>query len=83
MLNNAFIKSILNTYGIEKASIVETHSSLDFIIYDMEHSISLERWELMENALKDSTDKKINLLTYNQAIKHLGESYVSKGLVIQ
>lgn len=83
MLNNNFIKSIINTYGIKKVSIIEGITTLDVIIHSMKDSLPLEKWNLIENVLNDATNKTINLITYNQAIKHLGESYISKGQVIQ
>ena len=82
MLNNNFIKSVMKTYGIQKANITETETTVDIIIHKMNGSLSLEKWELMETVLKDVTNKKVNIIPYNQATHYLGETNISKAKVI-
>lgn len=82
MLNNNFIKSVMKTYGIQKANIIETESTVDIIIHKMSGSLSLEKWELMETVLKDVTNKTINLIPHNQADRYLSDTNISKAKVI-
>ena len=82
MLNNNFIKSVMKTYGIQKANITETETTVDIIIHKMNGSLSLEKWELMETVLKDVTNKKVNLIPHNQAARYLSDVNISKAKVI-
>ena len=83
MLNNEVILSIMKTYDIEKVRIKENSTNLDLIICEMNDSISLQRWNLLESVLKDLSQKKVNILTYHQAKRYLGDSYINESKVIQ
>ena len=83
MLNNEVILSIMKTYDITKARVKESNDSFDLIICEMNDSISLQRWNLLESVLKDLSQKKVNILTYHQAKRYLGDSYINESKVIQ
>ena len=48
----------------------------------MTENLSLDRWNLLENVLRDLTNKKVNILTYTQAEKCLGNAYLNESKVI-
>ena len=80
MINTKFLISLFTTYKINKVILLEDKDTYNFIVSDMDRNLNLENWEYLENILKDVTEKDINILTYNQAIKHFD---VSKGVVIK
>ena len=82
MLNNKTLTSIMQTYGITKANIKENETTFDLIIDEMTENLSLDRWNLLENVLRDLTNKKVNILTYTQAEKCLGNAYLNESKVI-
>ena len=83
MINKDIIKSIFSNYEIDKVILVEEKDFFSFFIYSMKKSIPLERWNNLENILKEILHKEITLLPYNQALKVLGNEYFNKGVVIE
>ena len=83
MINKEILSSVFFNYGIKKIILVEDNTRLNFVISNMDLELSLDRWEYLENILKDITKKDINIMPLNQVLKHLGSTYVSKGDVIQ
>ena len=83
MINKNILSSIFESYKINNVILVEDNEKLHFIISNMSSSFNLDRWEYLENILKDVTGKSINIITYNQAIKHFDTNYLDKGLVIR
>ena len=83
MINKDIIKSIFINYHISKIIImIEENDFYAFVIGKMNESISLDRWEQLENVLKDYTNKEISLIPYNQAYNQLGKKYLDKGVII-
>ena len=82
MINKSIIKSIFSNYHISKIIMIEEKNFYAFVIGKMNESISLDRWEQLENVLKDYTNKEISLIPYNQAYNQLGKKYLDKGVII-
>ena len=83
MINSSLLSSIFDNYGINKITVVEDNSALNFIISDMPSSISLERWEYLENILKEVTKKEIVFITKEQASSIFSGSTIKEGVVIK
>jgi len=83
MINKEILSSVFSNYGIKKIVLVEDNNKLNFIISEMDLSISLDRWEYLENILKDITKKDINIMALNDVFKYLGTNYISKGVALQ
>ena len=82
MINTAIIKSMFKNYHINKIIMIEEKDFYAFIIGPMNKSISIERWEHLENILKDYTKKDVSLIPYKQAYNQLGKKYLEKGVSI-
>lgn len=82
MITTEGLKSIFNSYKIDSVVLVENTNELDFVISNMNSSISLNEWENLENILKDIYKKDVNIMSKNQCIKYLGNDFLSKGVVI-
>lgn len=82
MLDKDLIYSICQIYGVNKVGIKENKDSLDLIIFEMNNSISLEKWNYFENILRELTNKDICIMDVVQVRKHFGNEYLEKGLVI-
>lgn len=82
MISIKGLQSVFSSYKINSVVLVENESSIDFIISNMENSISLDNWENLENVLKDVYKKNINLLTKEQCLKYLGKDFLNKGVTI-
>ena len=82
MMNKSIMKSIFSNYHISKIIMIEEKNFYAFIIEKMNESISLDRWEQLENVLKDYTKKEISLIPYMQAYNQLGKKYLDKGVII-
>lgn len=82
MISIKGLQSVFSSYKINSVVLVENESSMDFIISNMENSISLDNWENLENVLKDIYKKNINLLTKEQCLKYLGKDFLNKGVTI-
>ena len=83
MINKKIIKEIFSNYSINKVIFIEEKSFNSFIIVSMNESISLTRWENLENILKEYLNKDVTLLPLSQALKALGENHLRKGEIIQ
>jgi len=81
-MNKNILKSIFNTYSIDKVILVEENDFLSFILCSMQECLSYERWCCLENNLKELLNKEVSLLPLSQAIKYLGKDYLSKGVRI-
>ncbi len=82
MITTEGLKSIFSSYKIDSVVLVENTNELDFVISNMNSSISLNEWENLENILKDIYKKDVNIMSKNQCIKYLGNDFLSKGVVI-
>lgn len=82
MTNNIF-STIFENYGIESVILIDTESKSNFIISNMKNDLSIERWDYLENILKDVMKKSINIIPYNQAIKCFGIKKIEEGEVIK
>ena len=82
MINKDIIKSIFVNYHISKIIMIEEKDFYAFVIEKMSESIALDRWEQLENVLKDYTKKEISLIPYKQAYNQLGKKYLDKGVII-
>lgn len=83
MINKEILSSVFESYKINNVIVVEENNNLNFVISNMSVSISLDRWQYLENILKDITGKNINLLTCCQVKNNLGLDYLKKGVVIR
>ena len=83
MSNKNILKSIFASYFIDKVLMIEETDTINFIIYSMNKSISLDRWENLENLLADFFKKNINLWTHPHATRYLDASYLNKGVTIE
>lgn len=82
MLNKDLINSICQIYGVNKVGIKEKDDTVDFIIFEMNKTISLEKWNYFENILQEFIDKEVCVIDAGQAKKYLGENYLKEGVVI-
>ena len=73
MINNAIIKSIFSNYCIEKVIFLEEENSNTFIICSMNESISLDRWNNLENVLTEYTKKKNILIAICTSMQLFGQ----------
>ena len=83
MINTKVLSSVFDNYDIHKVILLDIDNTYNFIISNMPSSISLEKWEYLENILQEITKKNINIFSLTQAINHFGNSIKSKGLVIK
>lgn len=83
MINKDFLSSVFDNYDIKKVLLIHEDESYNFIISEMSTSLTLERWEYLENILKDITNKDINLIPFSQAEKIFDNASINKGLVIK
>ena len=83
MINKDIIKSIFSNYSIDKIIFINEEEFCSFIICSMNDNLSLERWENLENILKDYVNKEVSLLPLVQACNQLGKDYLKKGVIIQ
>lgn len=83
MINTKVLSSVFDNYDIHNVILLPINNTYNFIISNMPSSISLERWEYLENILKELTKKEINIFAVDQAISHLGEEAIKKGSVIR
>ena len=79
MLDKNLLASIFKTYGINNVLLIEDSSRLNFVISNMDINFNLDKWEYLENILKDVTKSEVNIMSYYQVSKYLGEDYLSKG----
>lgn len=82
MINTNIIKSMFKNYHMNKVIMIEEKDFYAFIIGSMPESISIDRWEQLENILKDYTKKDVSLIPYKQACNQLGKKYLDKGVII-
>ncbi len=75
--------AVFACYDIEKVFLLETKDTCDFIIGNMEEELSLERWNNLEDILKDLSGKKVNIITQVQAEKFFGKDCINKGVTIK
>ena len=83
MIDNTILSSVFDNYNINNVFLIKDNTTYNFIISNMPASISLERWEYLENILKDITKANVNLITLTDALKHFGKENLSKGEVIK
>lgn len=80
MINKNILNSVFDTYGINKVTLIEENNEYIFLISNMPSNINLDRWEYLENILKDITQKNVSILALNYAKKYIN---LEKGLVIK
>ena len=83
MINKNILSQVFDNYGINKVMLLEYNNSYNFLISEMNKELSLDRWEYLENILKDITKKNINLIPYSQAKKYFNDDINLKGEVIK
>lgn len=83
MIDKKVIKSIFSNYSISEVIFIKENSFCSFIICSMKESISLDRWDNLENILKEYTSMDISLTPLEQALKYLSKEYLSKGVIIK
>lgn len=83
MINKNILSSIFDNYDIQKVVLIQKDETYNFIISNMSSSLTLERWEYLENILKDITKKSINIIPFPQAEKYFDSNLLNKGLVIK
>ena len=82
MINKELFASVFKNYGIERVLLNKDESNYNFIISQMNNNISLERWEQLENILKDITKSNVNIFGLEQATKYLSNTYIEESMVI-
>lgn len=83
MIDRKIIKSIFSNYSVNEIIFIEESTFYTFIMCSMSKNISLDRWDNLENILKEYTSKDVCLIPIEQAKKHLGKEYISKGVIIK
>ena len=83
MINIGIIKSILSNYSISEFIFLEEKDFDSIIICSMKESIPLERWNNLENILKEYLQKEISILPLSQAKKTLSDNQLNKGVWIK
>lgn len=83
MLDKGLIKSIFNCYSIKKVIYIKQKDFISFIICSMQENISIEKWNNLENVLKETFNSEISLLPLSQALKILTRTQLDKGVVIE
>ncbi len=83
MIDEKIIKAIFSNYSIDEVIFIKESSFCSFIICSMNENISLDRWNNLENILKEYTSNEVSLLSLEQALKYLGNEYISKGVIIK
>ena len=83
MINTNILSSIFDNYSINKVILLEDTDCYNFIISNMPSSINLDRWEYLENILKEILRKNINIIPHNQAIEIFDNNAINEGLVIK
>ena len=80
MIDNSVLSSVFDSYKIQNIVMVEQEGTYNFLISNMPTSISLDRWEYLENILRDITKKEIVIMPMSYAKKHLN---LEEGVVIK
>jgi len=82
MINPDILSSVFKSHKIEKVILIEDDYKLNFIVSNMSTSFDIDKWEYLENILKDITHSNVNIIPFCQAVKYFDESYINKGMVI-
>lgn len=82
MLDIDVLKSIFTSNNISKFILIEEENVINFVICQMNDSLTFEKWNNLENILAYYTKKTISINSYPQAIKYLGNEYLNKGVII-
>ena len=80
MINTNILSSVFKNYHFEKVQMIENSNLCVFLVSNMLTSISLERWEYLENILADITQKDVAIMPLDYAKKHLN---LKEGVVIK
>ena len=82
MINPEIFASVFKHHQINKVMLIEHNDCFNFLISDMSSSITLDRWEHLENILRDLTKKEINIIPYSQAIVFFNKEMLAKGVEV-
>lgn len=80
MINKEILTSVFEKHGIEKVVFIPLESKNIFLIKEMSSHLSLDRWEHLENILKDISCKPCDILDYEYASNYIN---VTEGVVIE
>lgn len=77
------LSSLLQDFGISQAVLIENDDYFDILIKDMSSSLTLERWNYLENLIKILLKKEINFSSYNQAMTLIPLENFKKGVIVE
>lgn len=80
MINTNLLASIFEKYNIDSVSYLEDNNDYIFLIKTMNSSISLEKWEYLEQTLKYLLKADVSFLSYDYAKNYID---ISKAMVIK
>ena len=78
MINTQIIASVFKNHGIEKIILIPSENKNVFLIQEMSSDISLNRWEHLENVLKDICQKDCDIMSFEYATKYIS---ITKGAI--
>ena len=80
MIKTEIFASVFKSHGIEKVLLVQAKNRNIFLIQEMSSSIPLNRWEHLENILKDICQSECDILSYDCASKYIN---IKNGVTIE
>lgn len=80
MINTNLLVSIFEAHKVDSVYYLKDNEDFIFLIKKMDSSIPLERWEHLENVLKDVTKTNVSILSYDYAKMYID---TSKAMVIK
>lgn len=66
--------SVFDKHSVDSVSYIKDGDTFIFLIKEMSNSISLERWEHLEQILKDILKVDISILSYEYAKNYIDTS---------
>ena len=80
MISKKILSSVFENYNIKSVILLESKTTCNFLISGMSTSISLERWEYLENILRDLTKKDVAITSLDYCKRHVN---IEEGIVIK
>lgn len=80
MIDTKILLSVFEKHGINSVLLIPSENRNIFLIKEMPSSICLNRWEHLENILKDICKKDCDILSHEYASNYIN---IEKGVVIE